>query len=93
MKKIHAARLFSTRDTRKRTLYRQGVTTAVTMGSLTHSVELLDIVVFIFLTLVGLESGKEFRDLKICFSFKRLANNGDLCIKHRQSTKNNSNTV
>lgn len=48
VKKIHAAREFSMRAMTKRILYRQGKSTAVTLVSRTHLMELLDRVVFIF---------------------------------------------
>lgn len=48
LKKIHAAREFSIRATMKRTLYRQGKTTAVMLVSRTHLKEVvLDRVLFI----------------------------------------------
>lgn len=47
-KKTQAAREFRVSATRKRTLYRQGKTTAVTLLSRTHLLEALETVVFIF---------------------------------------------
>lgn len=48
LKKIHAAREFSIRAHMKRMLYRMGKTTAVTLVSRTHLMEVFDRVVFIF---------------------------------------------
>lgn len=61
LKKIHAARKFSKRATIKRTLYKQGKTTAVTLVSRTHLIEVFDRVLFIFGSLVDLwnSSGQE----------------------------------
>lgn len=48
VKKIHAARKLSIRATIKRMLYRKGKTTAVTLVSRTHLMEMFDKVLFIF---------------------------------------------
>lgn len=55
LKKIHAAREFSIMAAIKRTLYRQGKTTAVTLVSRAHLMEALDRVLFIFGPSVDLE--------------------------------------
>lgn len=57
LKKIQAAREFSIRATIKRMLYRQGNTTAVTLVSRTHLMEVFDRVVFIFSSFGGPSEG------------------------------------
>lgn len=50
LKKIHAAMEFRIRATRKRALYRQGKTRAVTLSSRTHLTEVLEMMLFILRT-------------------------------------------